>query len=73
MCLPALINTRYKNESMTVHILFSEYVIWNITHDLLVMDWHFKDYFATSCIIILYVIHVSYRMYTLHITWPGLD
>ena len=29
MCLPVLTNTRFKNESMTVHILFLEYVIWN--------------------------------------------
>ena len=26
---PALTNTLYKNESMTVHILFLEYVTWN--------------------------------------------
>ena len=26
---PALTNTLFKNESMTVHILFLEYVTWN--------------------------------------------
>ena len=41
MCLLALTNTCFKNESMTVHILFLEYVTWishgfDITHDLLV-------------------------------------
>ena len=55
MCLPALINTRLKNESMTVDILFLEYVIWkshgfDITHELLVMDWHFKD---ILCLVVL--------------------
>ena len=36
MCLPALTNTPFKNESMTVHILFLEYVIWNESwiHDI---------------------------------------
>ena len=28
-CLPALTNTLLKNESMTVQILFLEYVTWN--------------------------------------------
>ena len=26
-----------------------------------------------SYIIILWVIHVTYKMYTLHLKWPGLD
>ena len=32
----------------------------------------FQGYFVISCITILYVIHVFYKMYTLHITWPGM-
>ena len=55
MCLSALTNTRFKNESMTVQILFLEYVIWNeswihIAHELLVMIWHFKD---ILCLVVL--------------------
>ena len=75
VCLPALTNTRFKNKSMTVQILFLKYVIWNeswiryytqVISDGLV----FQGYFMFSRIIILYVKHVSYRMYTctLHIT-----
>ena len=33
----------------------------------------FQGYFVFSSIIIVYIKHVSYRMYTLHITWPELD
>ena len=55
MCLPALTNTRFKNESMTIHILFLNMIYgmshgFDITHKLLVMEWHFKD---ILCLVIL--------------------
>ena len=45
---PALTNTRFKNESMTVQILFWNMLYemshgFDITHELLVVDWHFKN------------------------------
>ena len=47
---------------MTVQMLFLEYIIWNeskfdITHELLVMDWHFKD-------ILCFVVLLFYRSNT---------
>ena len=67
--LPALTNTPFNNESMAVQILFLEYVIrnesWIRYYTCVINDGlAFQGYFVFSCIIILYIKHVSYRMYT---------
>ena len=78
MCLPALTNTLLKNESMTVQFFFLNMLYgisygFDITHDLLVRAWHFKDILRLVVLLFYRSIHVSYIMYTLYITWPGLD
>ena len=46
---------------------------FDIRHELLVMDWHFKD--ILCLVVLLFYRSNTFRieMYTLHITWPELD
>ena len=70
MCLPALTNTRFKNESMIVQIFFWNMLYemsheFDITHELLVLDWHYKD---ILCLVVFYFICQTRFIYNVYFT-----
>ena len=45
---------------------------FDITHDLLVMTWNFKD-ILRFVFTFVYVMHIAYKMSAIYIMWTGLN